>query len=188
MIVLLSGVFALLTPNRAKAYEASLGSLICSVEGTSTQDAAGLGPLKLVVCSFHDESSGAVAQYVGTMLLQPKAGSLGRSFIWIVRGPRSLELKPGDLAQTYTVGGTLTAGTIAPLIPKDGDDVGLFTLGESVVRASEDPGISQNARQPRSDPVATLDLRLVDAPTSARVSGLLLETPFAPELHGGIMP
>lgn len=156
----------------AFAFDTSLGTLICSTEGKaapSETEAPPTGvppaePALVVACSYRGEGSGAEAQYAGTLVLQPQALRRSQSYIWVVRGQRSARLAPGDLAQTFASGGTVTPGTVAPLVPKDGDDrgLGLFTLAEPVSRRALPAG--KGAREPKSDPVATLSLTLVEAP------------------------
>ncbi len=153
----------------AHATEVSFGSLICSITGDPAapqreEHDAAVGFAYPVVCSFRYDNGGGEAQYAGNVFLQPQVTKIGRSFIWVVRGAQGASVTPLDLAQTYTAGGTATAGTVAPLVPKGRDDAvaGLFTLGEPVSRPNPKGG---DRRPARSDPVATLELSLIAGPT-----------------------
>ncbi|MFA5948771.1 MAG: hypothetical protein WC807_00655 [Hyphomicrobium sp.] len=125
------------------------------------------GPAVRVICSFTSEY-GLEEMYSGTLFrrdaskqrtVDKKRGEDGeldsRALVWIVRGPIELLAEPGFLSQTYTLRSTKAEGAIAPLVPKDGDDmsIALYALKSDPTPAHQ------------GEIVTTLELKLEMAPT-----------------------
>ena len=115
----------------------TVGTLVCSLLGR--RDGTGQGIGMNAICRFQPDHSGPIETYVGSLQGVGNTELLfGRgAVLMVVKATRSTNLRPGVLAQSYSVDAAASGSAAAPLHGQTNKFIVLTPLMEQEGRVSQ---------------------------------------------------